>query len=68
MGRMRKLLIPGVDKKLLVRDAIKTMPDLDATSLHLRRRQPRRADAADRLRRVGQFLGRGYAEEDFEIQ
>jgi DMSO/TMAO reductase YedYZ molybdopterin-dependent catalytic subunit len=28
MGRMRKLLIPGVDKTLLVRDAIKTMPDL----------------------------------------
>src|SRR5436190_18551747 len=28
MGRMRKLLIPGLDKKLLVRDAVKTMPDL----------------------------------------
>ena len=28
MGRMRKLLIPGVDKALLVRDAVKTMPDL----------------------------------------
>ena len=28
MGRMRSLLIPGVDKKLLVRDAAKTMPDL----------------------------------------
>src|SRR6201995_5464796 len=28
MGRMRKLLIPGVDKKLLVKDAIKVMPDL----------------------------------------
>src|SRR5207245_6510393 len=28
MGRMRNLLIPGVDKTLLVRDAIKTMPDL----------------------------------------
>src|SRR4249919_3518384 len=28
MGRMRKLLIPGVDKKLLVRDAAKAMPDL----------------------------------------
>ena len=27
MGRMRSLLIPGVDKKLLVRDAMKTMPD-----------------------------------------
>src|SRR5436853_4053989 len=27
MGRMRKLLIPGVDKTLLVRDAIKIMPD-----------------------------------------
>src|SRR5438445_12565312 len=28
MGRMRNLLIPGVDKTLLVRDAIKTLPDL----------------------------------------
>src|SRR6201995_3013619 len=28
MGRMRKLLIPGVDKQLLVRDAAKVMPDL----------------------------------------
>src|SRR5438445_8556325 len=28
MGRMRSLLIPGVDKKLLVGDAVKVMPDL----------------------------------------
>ena len=28
MGRMRSLLIPGVDKKLLVKDAVKVMPDL----------------------------------------
>ncbi|MGC1552081.1 MAG: molybdopterin-binding protein, partial [Bradyrhizobium sp.] len=28
MGRLRKLLIPGVDKKLLVKDAMKVMPDL----------------------------------------
>src|ERR1700682_755982 len=28
MGRLRSLLIPGVDKKLLVRDAVKVMPDL----------------------------------------
>src|SRR5216110_1931524 len=27
MGRLRSLLIPGVDKKLLVRDASKLMPD-----------------------------------------
>src|ERR1700722_3509072 len=27
MGRLRKLLIPGVDKQLLVRDAVKAMPD-----------------------------------------
>ena len=27
MGRMRKLLIPGVDKKLLIKDAMKVMPD-----------------------------------------
>lgn len=28
MSRMRKLLIPGVDKQLLVKDALKIMPDL----------------------------------------
>src|SRR5271167_5192803 len=28
MGRLRKLLIPGVDKQLLVKDATKVMPDL----------------------------------------
>jgi hypothetical protein len=28
MGRLRSLLIPGVDKKLLVREAVKVMPDL----------------------------------------
>src|SRR6201996_3083625 len=28
MGRLRKLLIPGVDKNLLVKDATKLMPDL----------------------------------------
>jgi len=28
MGRLRKLLIPGVDQKLLVRDATRLMPDL----------------------------------------
>src|SRR6202023_3618069 len=28
MGRIRSVLIPGVDKQLLVRDAVKVMPDL----------------------------------------
>jgi hypothetical protein len=28
MGSMRSLLIPDVDKQLLVREAVKTMPDL----------------------------------------
>ena len=28
MGRLRSLLIPGVDKQLLVRDATRLMPDL----------------------------------------
>src|ERR1700722_7614256 len=28
MGRLRSLLIPGVDKKLLLKDAVKVMPDL----------------------------------------
>ena len=27
MGRIRKLLIPGVDKKLLVKDATRLLPD-----------------------------------------
>ena len=44
------------------------MPDLGAPAFHLRRRQPRRADAADRLRRRRQFLGRGDAEAGLEIQ
>ena len=28
MGRIRKLLIPGVDKNLLIKDATKLMPEL----------------------------------------
>ena len=28
MGRIRKLLIPGVDKRLLIKDATKLLPDL----------------------------------------
>ncbi len=28
MGRLRSLLIPGVDKQLLVKDATRMMPDL----------------------------------------
>src|SRR3954454_20600865 len=28
MGRIRKLLIPGVDKNLLIKDATKLMPDV----------------------------------------
>src|SRR5947209_6176287 len=28
MGRLRSLLIPGVDKMLLVKDAVKSMPEL----------------------------------------
>ena len=58
MGRIRKLLIPGVDKNLLIKDATKLMPESVAAPLHRERRQPRRADAADRLRRLGQFLRR----------
>lgn len=68
MGRMRKLLIPGVDKKLLIRDAVKSMPDLTRPAFHRRRRQPRRADALDRLRRVGQLFGGIDAEAGFEVQ
>ena len=68
MGRIRKLLIPGVDKKLLIKDATKLMPDLSRRRFIAERRQPRRADAADRLRRLGQFFRRQHAEADFEIQ
>ena len=28
MGRLRNFLIPGVDKNLLLKDAVKSMPDL----------------------------------------
>jgi DMSO/TMAO reductase YedYZ molybdopterin-dependent catalytic subunit len=43
---------------LLVKDAAETDAGHGAPALHRRRRQPRRADAADRLRRVRQFFGR----------
>jgi len=33
------LLIPGVDRKLLVKDAAKSMADLTATAIHRQRRQ-----------------------------
>ena len=68
MGRIRKLLIPGVDKNLLIKDATKADARSFAAPLYRERRQPRRADAADRLRRLGQFFGREHAEADFEIQ
>ena len=45
MGRIRSLLIPGVDKQLLVRDAAKTDAGSGAPALYRRRRQLRRADA-----------------------
>ena len=63
MGRLRSLLIPGVDKQLLVRDATKVMPDLAR-----RRFIAGRADAADRLQCLRQFFRRGDAEADLEIQ
>ena len=65
MGRMRKLLIPGVDKQLLVKDAAKVMPDLARRRFISRRRQPRRAGAADRLRRHRQRLRRAAADARF---
>jgi len=55
MGRLRSLLIPGVDKQLLVRDATKVMPDLARRRFITGGGQPRRADAADRLRCIDSF-------------
>ena len=68
MGRMRNLLIPGVDKTLLVRDAVKTMPDLT------RRRFISGGASLGALTLltgcdvVGQFFGRRDAEAGLEIQ
>jgi len=39
MGRLRKLLIPGVDKQLLVQDATKVDAGSGAPALHRRRAQ-----------------------------
>ena len=33
MGRIRKLLIPGVDKNLLIKDATKLMPSFRGAAL-----------------------------------
>ncbi len=68
MGRLRSLLIPGVDKRLLVRDAAKVMPDLARRRFIAGGASLGALTLADRLRRVGQFFGRGDAEEDFKIQ
>jgi len=47
MSRIRRV-IPGVDPKLLIKDATKAMPD-PTRRLFLRWRKPRRAHVPDRL-------------------
>ena len=59
MGRMRKLLIPGVDKKLLVKDAAKAMPDFTRRRFITAGASLGALTLADRLRRLGQFFRRG---------
>ena len=68
MGRMRNLLIPGVDKTLLVRDAVKTMPDLTRRRFITGGASLGALTLLDRLRRHRQFFGRGDAEAGLEIQ
>ena len=68
MGRIRKLLIPGVDKQLLVRDATRVMPDLARRRFIAGGASFGALTLVDRLRRDRQFFGRGDAEEDLEIQ
>ena len=46
MGRLRNLLISGVDKSLLLKDAVKTMPDLTNRST------PRASASAAKVRDV----------------
>ena len=68
MGRLRSLLIPGVDKQLLVRDATKLMPDL------ARRRFIAGGASLGALTLLtgcdvsDSFSAEDDAEEDFEIQ
>ena len=58
MGRLRSLLIPGVDKRLLVQGRGEDDAGSGAPALYRRGRQSRRTDVADRLqRRVRQFFG-----------
>ena len=49
MPRIRKP-IPGVDPKLLIKDAAKLLPDPTRRAVPARRLEPRRADLAHRLR------------------
>ena len=49
MPRIRKI-IPGVDPKLLIKDAAKLMPDPARRAVPARRPEPRRAHVAHRLR------------------
>ena len=59
MGRLRSLLIPGVDKRLLVRDAGNLMPDPTRRRFIAGGASLGALDAVDRVRRVGQLFGRG---------
>ena len=68
MGRMRNLLIPGVDKTLLVRDAVKTMPDLTRRRFIAGGASLGALTLLDRLRRHRSFFGRGDAETDLQVQ
>ncbi len=68
MGRMRNLLIPGVDKTLLVRDAVKTMPDLTRRRFIAGGASLGALTLLDRLRRHRPILGRGDAETDLQVQ
>ena len=60
-------LIPGVDPKLLIKDAAKADAGSDAPLVPARRREPRRADVPDRLRHRRQRRRRKRAAQDFEF-
>ena len=60
MPRIRKI-IPGVDPKLLIKDAAKLLPDPARRGVPARRLEPRRADRAHRLRHRRQRRRRRHA-------
>ena len=65
--RQRKI-IPGVDPKLLIKDAGKLMPDPMRRQFPARRGEPRRAHVPHRLRHHRRRHRRRRAAQDLRVQ